>query len=286
MPDFQSKTLHLLCVFGGLKSFNQRLCNLLELFKPTKASFTCEISVSQVPKNHIIERGEPSMKKKVLLVEDEELMREVIKDYFEDGGFAVTETADGAAALEILEIHEFDVILLDIMIPEIDGFSVCRRIRKTNDVPIIMITARSDEDDKLLGYELGADDYVTKPFSPKVLLAKANALIKRNKGEVCGGEGIISAGGITVDQNSHTVAVDGTYIELTPKEYDLLVYLMKNRGRVLSRDTLLSKVWGYDYFGDLRTVDTHIKKLRAKLGDKAVYIKTLIKAGYKFEDRT
>ncbi len=224
------------------------------------------------------------MKLSVLIVEDEALMRDVIKDYFEADGYEVTEAGDGLEALDLVEEKEFDLILLDIMLPEIDGFSVCRKIRKTKDVPIIMITARSEEDDKLTGYELGADDYVTKPFSPKVLLAKANALIRRTTGNVCGEDGVISLAGIVVNQNSHTVQADNEYIELTPKEYDLLVYLMINKGRVLSRDTLLSKVWGYDYFGDLRTVDTHIKKLRAKLGDKAQHIKTLIKAGYKFDE--
>ena len=227
------------------------------------------------------------MKYKVLIVEDEELMREVIKDYFEDGGFEVEECGNGNDALEMLEDYEYryDLILLDIMIPGIDGFSVCRRIRKTKDIPIIMITARSDEDDKLLGYELGADDYVTKPFSPKVLLAKATAILNRIHGTVVGENDVITLAGITVNQLSHTVMIDGAKVELTPKEFDLLYYLMINKGRVLSRDTLLSKVWGYDYFGDLRTVDTHIKKLRAKIGDKAVHIKTLIKAGYKFEEK-
>ena len=224
------------------------------------------------------------MKLSVLIVEDEALMRDVIKDYFEADGYEVTEAGDGLEALDLVEEKEFDLILLDIMLPEIDGFSVCRKIRKTKDVPIIMITARSEEDDKLTGYELGADDYVTKPFSPKVLLAKANALIRRTTGNVCGEDGVISLAGIVVNQNSHTVQADNEYIELTPKEYDLLVYLMINKGRVLSRDTLLSKVWGYDYFGDLRTVDTHINKLRAKLGDKAQHINTLIKAGYKFDE--
>lgn len=223
------------------------------------------------------------MKNKALIVEDEELMREVIKDYFESGGYDVTEAEDGKKALECIEEEDFDILLLDIMVPYIDGFSICRRVRKTSDVPIIMITARSDEDDKLLGYELGVDDYVTKPFSPKVLLAKANALINRSRGSVCDGEEI-SLAGITVNRGSHTVQIDDEYIDLTPKEYDLLLYLMMNKGRVLSRDTLLSKVWGYDYFGDLRTVDTHIKKLRAKLGAKEVHIKTVIKVGYKFDE--
>ena len=224
------------------------------------------------------------MKKSVLIVEDESLMREVIKDYFDGAGYETYEAADGRDALDQIDAMDFDLILLDIMLPEIDGLSICRHIRKEKDTPIIMLTARSDEDDKLLGYDFGADDYVTKPFSPRVLLAKANALLKRTAGSMCDKDGIISAGGIQINETSHTVTCDGTFIDLTPKEYDLLVFLMINRGRVLSRDTLLSKVWGYDYFGDLRTVDTHIKKLRAKLGDKAQYIKTLIKAGYKFDE--
>lgn len=224
------------------------------------------------------------MKLSVLIVEDEALMRDVVKDYFEDAGYEVTEAEDGLTALELVEEKDFDLILLDIMIPEVDGFSVCRKIRKTKDVPIIMITARSEEDDKLMGYELGADDYVTKPFSPKVLLAKSLALIRRSSGNMCGEENVISLAGITVNMTSHTVQIDDEYIELTPKEYDLLIFLMINRGRVLSRDVLLSKVWGYDYFGDLRTVDTHIKKLRAKLKNKSHHIKTLIKAGYRFDE--
>ncbi len=223
------------------------------------------------------------MKRSVLIVEDEDLMREVLRDYFNDADYEVSEARDGIKAIELAEEFEYDIILLDIMLPELDGFSVCRRIRKTKDTPIIIITARSDEDDKLIGYELGADDYITKPFSPKVLLAKANALIKRARGSIRGSDNEVSAAGIVINQDSHTVTIDNEYIELTPKEYELLIYLMINKGKVLSRDALLSKVWGYDYFGDLRTVDTHIKKLRSKLGDKAVHIKTLIKAGYKFE---
>jgi len=223
------------------------------------------------------------MKRSVLIVEDEDLMREVLRDYFSDADYEVSEARDGLKAIELAEEYDYDIILLDIMLPELDGFSVCRRIRKTKDTPIIIITARSDEDDKLIGYELGADDYITKPFSPKVLLAKANALIKRTRGNIRGSDNEISAAGIVINQDSHTVSIGDEYIDLTPKEYELLIYLMINKGKVLSRDTLLSKVWGYDYFGDLRTVDTHIKKLRAKLGSKAEHIKTLIKAGYKFE---
>lgn len=224
------------------------------------------------------------MKKRVLVVEDEALIREVVRDYFVNGNYEVFEAENGMKAVEMLEDEEYDLLLLDVMLPELDGLSLCRYVRRTSDVPIIMITARSDESDKLAGYETGADDYVTKPFSPKVLLAKANALIKRSNGKVCFNENLVSACGIEINEMSHTVSLDGEYVELTPKEYDLLLYFMNNRGIVLSRDTLLSKIWGYDYFGDLRTVDTHVKKLRAKLGEKAVHIKTMIKAGYKFEE--
>ena len=224
------------------------------------------------------------MKRKVLIVEDDDLMREVLTDYFSDANYEVDEATDGLTAIDKIEYKDYDLIILDVMLPELDGFSICRRIRKTKDTPIIMTTARSDEDDKLIGYELGADDYVTKPFSPRVLLAKANSLINRSHGTVIGNNSEVSCSGITINQDSHTVSVDNEYIDLTPKEYDLLMFLMINKGKVLSRDTLLSKVWGYDYFGDLRTVDTHIKKLRAKLGNKAVHIKTLIKAGYKFDE--
>lgn len=224
------------------------------------------------------------MKKRVLIVEDEALIREVIKDYFLSGGYEVSEAETGMKAVDMLEEESFDLLLLDVMLPELDGLSLCRYVRRTSDVPVIMITARSDESDKLAGYEVGADDYITKPFSPKVLLAKSNMLIKRSNGRVCREDGVTSVCGIEINEISHTVTVDGKYIELTPKEYDLLLYFMNNKGIVLSRDTLLSKVWGYDYFGDLRTVDTHIKKLRAKLGDKASHIKTMIKAGYKFEE--
>lgn len=227
-----------------------------------------------------------SVKKTVLIVEDEVLMSEVLRDYFEAADFSVTVTDDGAKAIEIIDQTSFDLILLDIMIPSVDGFSVCRHIRKKHLTPVIMITARSDEYDKLKGYEVGADDYVTKPFSPKVLLAKSRAVINRAKGISPGGsDEVLSCSGIKIDINAHTVFVDEKETELTPKEFDLLLLLMENKGRVLSRDTLLTHIWGYDYFGDVRAVDTHIKKLRAKLGARAGHIKTLIKAGYKFDEK-
>lgn len=225
------------------------------------------------------------MNKRVLIVEDEALMREVICDYFERDGYECHQAEDGEEALDKIELNSYDLILLDIMIPEVDGYSVCREIRKkSDDVPVIMITARSDEYDKLMGYEAGADDYITKPFSTKVLLAKANALMRRTYGQVCGDPEKIESSGIVIDTRSHSVYCGNEEIDLTPKEYDLLLFLMTNKGRVLSRETLLSRVWGYDYYGDDRTVDTHIKKLRAKLGGKAGHIKTLIKAGYKFDE--
>ncbi|MGK8829604.1 response regulator transcription factor [Bacillus paranthracis] len=225
------------------------------------------------------------MNKKVLLVEDERRLREIVSDYFRNEGFEVIEAEDGKKALELFAEHEIDLIMLDIMLPEIDGWSVCRRIRKESAVPIIMLTARSDEDDTLLGFELGADEYVTKPFSPKVLVARAKTLLKRADGVVgVAEENAMSLAGIEVNRLSRTVLVDGEEIILTHKEFELLVYLMENKGIVLSRQHLLDQLWGYDYYGDDRTVDTHIKKLRNKLGDKAKHIGTVIRVGYKFEE--
>ncbi|PGW46008.1 response regulator transcription factor [Bacillus thuringiensis] len=225
------------------------------------------------------------MNKTVLLVEDERRLREIVSDYFRNEGFEVIEAEDGKKALELFAEHEIDLIMLDIMLPEIDGWSVCRRIRKESAVPIIMLTARSDEDDTLLGFELGADEYVTKPFSPKVLVARAKTLLKRADGAVgVAEENAMSLAGIEVNRLSRTVLVDGEEIILTHKEFELLVYLMENKGIVLSRQHLLDKLWGYDYYGDDRTVDTHIKKLRNKLGDKAKHIGTVIRVGYKFEE--
>lgn len=225
------------------------------------------------------------MNKTVLLVEDERRLREIVSDYFRNEGFEVIEAEDGKKALELFAEHEIDLIMLDIMLPEIDGWSVCRRIRKESAVPIIILTARSDEDDTLLGFELGADEYVTKPFSPKVLVARAKTLLKRADGVVgVAEENAMSLAGIEVNRLSRTVLVDGEEIILTHKEFELLVYLMENKGIVLSRQHLLDQLWGYDYYGDDRTVDTHIKKLRNKLGDKAKHIGTVIRVGYKFEE--
>lgn len=219
---------------------------------------------------------------KILIVEDEPKLREVLCDYFISKGEITYEASDGASALEMIGQTDFDAVLLDIMIPELDVFSVCRAVRQYNDVPIIFLTALSDEDDKLYGYELGADDYITKPFTMSVLYAKTMALIKRRRGnmrtsdrlEVCG---------ITIELSSQKVFAGKKQITLTPKEYSLLRCLMLNKNIVMSREQLLVKCWGYDYEGESRAVDTHIKRLREKLGDYADCIKTVIKAGYRLE---
>ncbi|MFX3623359.1 MAG: response regulator transcription factor [Ectobacillus sp.] len=224
------------------------------------------------------------MNKTVLLVEDEQRLREIVSDYFAAEGFEVLGAENGKQALALFENHDVDLVILDIMLPEIDGWSVCRRIRKESAVPIIMLTARSDEEDTLLGFELGADEYVTKPFSPKVLVARAKTLLKRAEGSVGQEEHILSIAGIEVNKQSRTVTVEGNEIILTHKEFELLVYFMEHKGVVLSRQKLLDQLWGYDYFGDDRTVDTHVKKLRSKLGEKARHISTVIRVGYKFEE--
>jgi len=221
--------------------------------------------------------------RKVLIVEDEKRIRDVIGDYFKVAEYEVLNAEDGKIALEVFENNEVDIVILDIMMPELDGWSVCKRIRKKSDVPIIFLTSRSDEDDKLMGFEFGADEYVTKPFSPKVLVARSNALLdrlERSKGIV---KEEISAGSIIVNIAGQQVTLDGERITLAPKEYELLIYMIRNQGIVLSREKILEKVWGYDYFGDDRAVDTHIKKLRKALGVYSKYIHTILRAGYKFE---
>ncbi|WP_169089755.1 response regulator transcription factor [Paenibacillus sp. PL91] len=223
------------------------------------------------------------MKRTILLVEDDMLMREVITDYFKKEQWEVFEAENGKIALEIFEQNSVDLVVLDIMMPEIDGWSVCRRIREKSDVPIMIMTARAEDDDHLMGFELGADEYVTKPLSPRVLVARATALMKRTEGTT-GREGdTLVFGQLTVNRSAYTVFVAGTKINLSPKEYDLLLFLIKHYGKVLPREYILDAVWGYDYLGDLRTVDTHIKKLRAKLGDEGRSIATVIRSGYKFE---
>lgn len=221
--------------------------------------------------------------RKVLIVEDEDRMRELLVDYFAMDGFETFEASDGSKALEIVASESLDLVLLDIMMPGIDGFTVCKRIRSTSAVPIIIITARTEEEDKILGFELGADDYVTKPFSPKVLVARSKNLLKRVDGMVGNENGILNIKNIEINLMSYEVRIDGEKLNLSPKEYELLLFLVKNKNKVMTREILLDNIWGYDYIGDLRTVDTHIKKLRNKLGDCSEYIKTIIRAGYKFE---
>lgn len=222
------------------------------------------------------------MRYRLLVAEDEPQLQETLEDYFTAKGFEVTACPDGESALAMLEEREFDIIFLDIMMPKLDGLSVCRTVRRKNAVPIIFLTARSGEENELLGYGFGADDYVTKPFSLPVLHAKALALIKRAKGRGLS-EYLLEMGGIQVDDLRREVTVDGARTPLTPKEYELLVCLMEHKGLVLSREQLLNQVWGYDYDGSIRTVDTHIKKLRKALGRRAGAIRTVIKMGYRFD---
>ena len=219
---------------------------------------------------------------KILIVEDEPKLREVLSDFFCSRGEHAFQARDGIEALALMEEQEFDAVLLDIMMPKLDGLSVCRAVRKNNDVPIVFLTALSDEEDKLVGYELGADDYVTKPFTMSVLYAKLMALIKRNQRNVLAGDRM-EAGGITLDLARQKVFAGKNEIALTPKEFALLRCLMQNKNMVMSREQLLIKCWGYDYEGESRAVDTHIKRLREKLGEHAACIKTVIKAGYRLE---
>ncbi len=222
------------------------------------------------------------MNNRILIVEDEARLREVLCDYFRSKGELPFAAGDGRQALALAGDLAFDAVLLDIMIPGLDGFSVCRALRRENDVPIIFLTALSDEEDKLLGYELGADDYVTKPFTLSVLYAKTMALIKRSRGTMRAGDRLEVAG-ITLELPAQKVYAGGRQIALTPKEYALLRCLMQNKNMVMSREQLLVKCWGYDYEGESRAVDTHIKRLREKLGGYAACIKTVIKAGYRLE---
>ena len=219
---------------------------------------------------------------KVLIVEDEPKLRDILCDWFRGKGDDPTPAENGAEALEKLAEGEFDAVLLDILMPELDGFSVCRAARKRSDVPILFLTALSDEEDKLLGYELGADDYVTKPFSMAVLYAKVDALIRRRRGSLISGD-LLVCGGIRLKLSTRQVWAGKREVSLTPKEYALLECLLRNRGLVLSREQLLVKCWGYDYEGDARAVDTQVRRLREKLGSEAERIRTVIKAGYKLE---
>lgn len=216
----------------------------------------------------------------ILVVEDEQNMQEIIVEYMQRGGHSCLTVDDGIEALTILKNTPMDFMILDVMMPHLDGFSVCRFAREMSGMPIIMLTAKGEEEDKLKGYSFGADDYMTKPFSPRVLLAKVNALLKRS---LTVSANSMNAGKITLIPASHEVYVDGKPTELTHKEYELLHFFMQNKGQVFSREQLLNRIWGYDFEGNSRTVDTHIKTLRQKLGSEGSLIVTLIRSGYKFE---
>ncbi len=219
---------------------------------------------------------------KILVVDDESRMRKLVKDFLVKKNFEVLEAADGEEAIDLFYSDKnIALIILDVMMPRMDGWEVCREIRKNSKVPIIMLTARGDERDELLGFELGVDEYISKPFSPKILVARVEAILRRTSQSSM--EDVLSAGGIVVDKAAHQVTVDKKVVELSFKEFELLTYFMENQGIALSREKILNSVWNYDYFGDARTIDTHVKKLRNKLGDKGEYIKTVWGMGYKFE---
>ena len=220
---------------------------------------------------------------KLLVVDDEAKIREVIREYAEFNGYEVAEAADGMSAVGLCKMNKYDLVILDIMMPKLDGFSCCKEIKKIQDVPIIMLSARNEEYDKLFGFELGIDDYVVKPFSPKELMARVNVVLERRNSAKKEPSGTLEFGGLFINMAARTVSVDGERVELTPKEYELLFYLVNNKNIALSRDKLLSDIWGYDFFGDDRTIDTHIKNLRNNLGPYRDYIVTLRGVGYKFE---
>ena len=219
---------------------------------------------------------------KILVVDDESRMRKLVRDFLVRKDFEVLEAENGAQAVDIFfEKNDISLIILDVMMPKMDGWQVCREIRAYSKVPIIMLTAKSDERDELLGFELGVDEYISKPFSPKILVARVEAILRRTTGFAA--DELLRAGDIQIDKAAHEVKVDGKNIDLSYKEFELLTYFMENQGIALSREKILNSVWNYDYFGDARTIDTHVKKLRSKLGDKGEYIKTIWGMGYKFE---
>ena len=222
------------------------------------------------------------MDKCILIVDDESRMRKLIKDFLTAKGYKILEAEDGEKALQVFEENseKIDLILLDVMMPKLDGWSVLRQIRQSSKVPIIMLTARGEEQDELFGFELGVDEYISKPFSPKILVARVEAILKRTQGET---KEVKDYGGIEIDKEGRTVTVDGKVLELSLREYELLIYLVENENIALSRDKILNNVWNYDYYGDSRTIDSHIKKIRHKLGKRGKYIKTMRGVGYKFE---
>lgn len=221
-------------------------------------------------------------KRKILVVDDESRMRKLVRDFLTKQGFEVLEAGDGEAALDIFyKDKDIALLILDVMMPKMDGWQVCREIRSHSKVPIIMLTARGDERDELLGFELGVDEYISKPFSPKILVARVEAVLRRTS--QTDEDGVLRAGGVEISKISHIASIDGVPMELSYKEFELLAYFMENQGIALSREKILNSVWNYDYFGDARTIDTHVKKLRSKMGEKGEYIKTIWGMGYKFE---
>ena len=224
-----------------------------------------------------------SMEKlKILVVDDESRMRKLVRDFLVKQDFDVLEAGDGEEAVDIFfKEKDIALIILDVMMPKMDGWQVCREIRNYSKVPIIMLTAKGDERDELQGFDLGVDEYITKPFSPKILVARVEAILRRSN--LLTNDDVIAAGGIELNKAAHQVKIDGQEIELSYKEFELLTYFMENQGIALSREKILNNVWNYDYFGDARTIDTHVKKLRSKLGEKGEMIKTIWGMGYKFE---
>ena len=219
---------------------------------------------------------------KIFVVDDESRMRKLVKDFLTKKGFTVIEAGDGEEAVDkFFEVKDIALIILDVMMPKMDGWQVCREIRQYSRVAIIMLTAKSDEKDELQGFDLGVDEYITKPFSPKILVARVEAILRRSN--VLAADDTMEAGGIELNKAAHEVLIDGKSVELSYKEFELLAYFLENQGIALSREKILNNVWNYDYFGDARTIDTHVKKLRSKMGDKGEYIKTVWGMGYKFE---
>ena len=220
---------------------------------------------------------------KILVVDDESRMRKLVRDFLEKNNFDVLEAENGEQAVDLFfQKKDIALIVLDVMMPKMDGWQVCREIRAYSKVPIIMLTAKSDERDELLGFELGVDEYISKPFSPKILVARIEAILRRTNPS--DKEDVITCGGIEVDRAAHQVRIDGNEVELSYKEFELLIYFIENKGLALSREKILNNVWNYDYFGDARTIDTHVKKLRSKMGEKGDMIKTIWGVGYKLEE--
>lgn len=231
----------------------------------------------------MVRKDEIMDKIKILVVDDESRMRKLVRDFLSRSGFNVLEAGDGEEALDLFyRDKDISLIILDVMMPKMNGWEVCKEIRESSKVPIIMLTAKGDESDELMGFELGVDEYISKPFSPKILVARVEAILRRAN-KIGDGAKVREIGGIVLDKTAHMVTIDGNRIELSFKEFELLDYFMENEGIALSREKILDGVWNYDYYGDARTIDTHVKKLRSKMGDKGEYIKTVWGMGYKFE---